>query len=74
MAGSGFAAYATAACVFGDRRVEAVVTSDTEVLCEAPPGEGDVAVRVVSGATTAAGAAAFAYARAERIKPTAEHG
>ena len=40
VAGSGFAAYATAACVFGDRRVEAVVTSDTEVVCVAPPGEG----------------------------------
>ena len=64
VAGSGFAAYATAECVFGDRRVEAVVTSDTEVTCEAPPGEGDVEVRVVSGATTAAGEAAFAYARA----------
>ena len=53
VAGSGFAAYATAACVFGDRRVEAVVTSDTEVVCVAPPARR-VAVRVVSGATTMA--------------------
>ena len=67
VAGSGFAAYATAACVFGDRRVEAVVTSDTEVVCTAPPGEGDVTVRVVSGATTAAGEAIFTYARAPSV-------
>ena len=67
LAGSGFAAYATAACVFGDRRVEAVVTSDTEVVCTAPPGEGDVAVRVVSGATTAAGEAIFTYVRAPSV-------
>ena len=67
VAGSGFAAYATAACVFGDRRVEAVVTSDTEVVCVAPPGEGDVAVRVVSGATTAAGEDIFKYARAPSV-------
>ena len=67
VAGSGFAAYATAECVFGDHRVEAVVTSDTEVVCAAPPGEGDVEVRVVSGATTAAGEAIFAYARAPSV-------
>ena len=64
VAGSGFAAYATAECAFGDVRVAAAVRSDTEITCDAPPGEGAVAVRVVSGGTTAAGEATFAYARA----------
>ena len=37
VAGSGFAAYATAACVFGDRRVEAVVVGHGGTV--APPSE-----------------------------------